>query len=113
MNMLITVLKPTESRASILGYDIIRQVSIVRRVIGVMPQECTADEDLTGHENIMLCADLYGISKDVAKRRAIELLELVELDTVQGQKGRNVLRWYVSKDNQRGKAYKVMPRNFS
>jgi ABC-2 type transport system ATP-binding protein len=45
----------------------------------VVPQEYTADEDLTGYENILLCADLYGIPKQVAKRRAVELLELVEL----------------------------------
>ncbi|MEM1708460.1 MAG: ATP-binding cassette domain-containing protein [Nitrososphaerota archaeon] len=79
INMLTTVLKPTEGRASVLGYDVVRQASMVRKVIGVVPQEYTADEDLTGYENIMLCADLYGIPKDVAKKRALELLELVEL----------------------------------
>ncbi|MEM3608138.1 MAG: ATP-binding cassette domain-containing protein [Candidatus Bathyarchaeia archaeon] len=79
INMLITVLKPTEGRASVLGYDIARQADEVRRVIGVVPQEYTADEDLTGYENIMLCADLYGIPREVARRRVSELLELVEL----------------------------------
>ncbi|MGB9727670.1 MAG: ATP-binding cassette domain-containing protein [Nitrososphaeria archaeon] len=79
INMLITILKPTEGKASILGYDIVKQANDVRRVIGVVPQEYTADEDLTGYENIMLCADLYGIPREVAKKRAIELLELVEL----------------------------------
>jgi len=79
INMLITVLKPTEGRASVLGYDITKQANEVRKVIGVVPQEYTADEDLTGHENIILCADLYGIPRDIAKKRALELLELVEL----------------------------------
>ncbi|MBS7660072.1 ATP-binding cassette domain-containing protein, partial [Candidatus Bathyarchaeota archaeon] len=79
INMLITVLKPTEGTASVLGYDIVKQANEVRKVIGVVPQEYTADEDLTGYENIMLCADLYGIPRDVAKKRALELLELVEL----------------------------------
>jgi ABC-2 type transport system ATP-binding protein len=51
----------------------------VRAVIGVVPQEYTADEDLTAMENIMLCADLYGIPRQVSKKRAMELLELVEL----------------------------------
>ena len=51
----------------------------VRNSIGVVPQEYTADEDLTGYENIILCADLYGIKRDVAKKRAQELLDLVEL----------------------------------
>ncbi|MEM3553129.1 MAG: ATP-binding cassette domain-containing protein, partial [Candidatus Bathyarchaeia archaeon] len=79
INMLITVLKPTEGKASVLGYDITRQADDVRRVIGVVPQEYTADEDLTGYENMMLCADLYGIPHRVAKKRVSELLKLVEL----------------------------------
>jgi ABC-2 type transport system ATP-binding protein len=79
INMLITVLKPTEGKASVLGFDIIKQANMVRKVIGVVPQEYTADEDLTGYENIILCADLYGIPREVSKKRALELLELVEL----------------------------------
>ena len=86
INMLITVLKPTEGTASVLGYDIVRQGSKVREVIGVVPQEYTADEDLTGYENIMLCADLYGIPREIAKKRAIELLELVELSKFKDKK---------------------------
>jgi ABC-2 type transport system ATP-binding protein len=51
----------------------------VRGSIGVVPQEYTADEDLTGIENILLCADLYGIPRAVSKKRAADLLNLVEL----------------------------------
>jgi len=79
INMLITVLKPTEGKASVLGYDIAKQAYNVRSVIGVVPQEYTADEDLTGYENIILCADLYGIPRETSKKRAVELLQLVEL----------------------------------
>ncbi|MEM3626684.1 MAG: ATP-binding cassette domain-containing protein [Candidatus Bathyarchaeia archaeon] len=79
INMLITVLKPTEGKASVLGYDVVKQANMVRKVIGVVPQEYTADEDLTGYENIILCADLYGIPREISKKRASELLELVEL----------------------------------
>ncbi|MEM3731769.1 MAG: ATP-binding cassette domain-containing protein [Candidatus Bathyarchaeia archaeon] len=86
INMLITVLKPTEGRASILGFDIVKQPNMVRKVIGVVPQEYTADEDLTGYENIILCADLYGIPREIAKKRALELLELVELTQFKDKK---------------------------
>jgi len=79
INMLITVLRPTEGTASVLGHDVVKQANEVRKVIGVVPQEYTADEDLTGYENIILCADLYGIPREVSKKRALELLELVEL----------------------------------
>ena len=79
INMLITILKPTEGTAYILGNDIAKQNTEVRNTIGVVPQEYTADEDLTGYENILLCADLYGIPREVSKKRALELLQLVEL----------------------------------
>jgi ABC-2 type transport system ATP-binding protein len=86
INMLITILKPTEGKASVLGFDVARQNNDVRNVIGVVPQEYTADEDLTGLENILLCSDLYGIPRRVAKERAAELLKLVELTDFKDKK---------------------------
>ena len=86
INMLITILKPTEGQASILGYDIAKQNNEVRYSIGLVPQEYTADEDLTGYENILLCADLYGISRKISEKRAADLLELVELTAFKDKK---------------------------
>ena len=86
INMLITVFKPTEGKASILGYDIAKQHDSVRYSIGVVPQEYTADEDLTGIENVLLCADLYGIPRNVSKKRAADLLDLVELTNFKDKK---------------------------
>jgi ABC-2 type transport system ATP-binding protein len=79
INMLITIMKPTEGKATILGSDIAKQSNEVRSSIGLVPQEYTADDDLTGYENILLCADLYGIPRSASKKRAGELLRLVEL----------------------------------
>jgi ABC-2 type transport system ATP-binding protein len=86
INMLITILKPTEGKASVLGFDIAKHPDAVRNVIGVVPQEYTADEDLTGLENILLCADLYGIPRNIAKERAMDLLKLVELTDFKDKK---------------------------
>ncbi|MBS7633565.1 ATP-binding cassette domain-containing protein [Candidatus Bathyarchaeota archaeon] len=86
INMLITILRPTAGKATVLGRDIIKEDSEVRSVIGVVPQEYTADEDLTGLENIFLCADMYGIPRKVAKERAEELLKLVELTDFKNKK---------------------------
>jgi ABC-2 type transport system ATP-binding protein len=86
INMLTTMLKPTEGRAAVCGHDIAKDSSEVRRSIGVVPQEYTADEDLTCYENIMLCADLYGIKRSVSKERAKELLTLVKLEDAKDRK---------------------------
>ncbi|MEM4141026.1 MAG: ATP-binding cassette domain-containing protein [Nitrososphaeria archaeon] len=80
INMLTTVLKPTSGTALVNGYDIVKQPKEVRQLIGVVPQEYTADEDLTGYENALLCADLYGIPRNVSKQRISELFKLVELE---------------------------------
>ena len=79
INMLTTILKPTSGNAVICGYDLAKSSAAVRRNIGVVPQESTADDDLTGFENVLLCADFYGISRRLSVPRARELLELVEL----------------------------------
>ena len=86
INMLITIMKPTEGKASILGCDIAKQSNEVRSSIGLVPQEYTADDDLTGYENILLCADLYGIPRETSKKRAAELLQLVELTEFKDKK---------------------------
>jgi ABC-2 type transport system ATP-binding protein len=86
INMLITILKPTEGKATILGSDIANESNEVRSSIGLVPQEYTADDDLTGVENILLCADLYGIPRATSKPRALELLQLVELTEFKDKK---------------------------
>jgi len=68
INMLTTVLKPTEGTAIVNGYEITKQPLKVRQSIGVVHQEYTADEDLTGWENLMLMASLYGLPREVAKK---------------------------------------------
>jgi ABC-2 type transport system ATP-binding protein len=79
INMLTTLLKPTSGNAVVCGYDIFKQPNEVRRNVGVVPQEYTADEDMTGLNNVLLCADLYGIPRSDSKPHAEELLKLVEL----------------------------------
>jgi ABC-2 type transport system ATP-binding protein len=86
INMLTTILRPTAGNATVCGHDLTKEQNAVRRSIGVVPQESTADEDLTGIENVLLCADFYGISRKVSRPRAQELLALVELTKYAGNK---------------------------
>jgi ABC-2 type transport system ATP-binding protein len=86
INMLTTLLRASGGTATINGLDIHRHPNEVRRVVGVVPQEYTADEDLTGLQNILLCADLYGIPRSNSKPHAMELLRLVELEEAADRK---------------------------
>ncbi len=86
INMLTTLYHSTSGTAKIFGYDNLKDPTKIRRIVGVVPQEYTADEDMTGSENITFCADLYGIPKKTSKPRALELLNLVGLDDVEKRK---------------------------
>jgi len=86
INMLTTLLRPTSGNAQVCGYNIFKQANEVRRNVGVVPQEYTADEDMTGKNNILLCADLYGIPRSDSKPHSEELLKLVELQDAANKK---------------------------
>ncbi|MEM1840609.1 MAG: ATP-binding cassette domain-containing protein [Nitrososphaerota archaeon] len=63
IKMLTTLLKPTEGEARICSYDVVRQPSQVRRVIGVVFQDPALDDRLTGWENLDFHARLYGMDR--------------------------------------------------
>ena len=86
INMLTTLLKPTSGKAVVCGFSIFKDANEVRRSVGVVPQEYTADEDMSGINNIILCADLYGMPRKDSKAHAKELLKLVELEDAANRK---------------------------
>ncbi len=86
INMLTTLLPPSGGHAIVCGYDVHKHANDVRRNVGIVPQEYTADEDMTGMQNIILCADLYGIPRSDSKPHAMELLKLVELQDAANRK---------------------------
>ncbi len=79
INMLITRIAPTSGTAVVAGYDIVRDSMNVRRSIGVVPQDLTADEDLTGRENLVMVGSFYDVPKSALHERIEKLLDLVDL----------------------------------
>ncbi|MDW5562031.1 MAG: ATP-binding cassette domain-containing protein [Methanomassiliicoccus sp.] len=80
INMLTTLLKPTGGKATIAGLDVAHQQDEVRKVIGLVPQDLTVDDELSGRENMYLQSDLYNVPRGEAKKRIEELLKLVNLE---------------------------------
>jgi len=80
INMLTTLLEPTEGTANVAGFDIVKQANDVRSSIGVTFQETTLDNELTGVQTLDYHARLYGMSKDQRQTKIAELLALVELE---------------------------------
>jgi ABC-2 type transport system ATP-binding protein len=61
IKMLTTLLPPSAGTATIAGYDIVQTAPEVRRRIGYVPQQLSADGSLSGYENLLLSARLYGV----------------------------------------------------
>ena len=79
ISMLTTLLDPTAGTAEIAGHNLASDASGVRKAIGVVQQDNTTDKHMTGFENLIFTARLQGVPMDLARKRAAELLELVEL----------------------------------
>lgn len=80
IRMLCTLLEPTGGRAEVNGYDVVRDAARVRQSLGtVLAGERSIYWKLTARENLEYFAALYHIPTAVAKRRAGELLERMEL----------------------------------
>ena len=79
IKMLTTLLAPSEGTAFVAGYDIVREPRQVRRKIGYVSQMLSADGDLTGYENLLISAKLYGISRAERKVRIARALEFMKL----------------------------------
>jgi len=79
ISMLCTLLRPTSGTARVNGFDIVKQQGEVRKSIGIVFQEPSLDNRLTGRENLEMHAGLYGVPKAERKKRIEEVLELVAL----------------------------------
>ena len=90
VRILSTILGPDSGHASVLGLDVVSQAEAVRRTIGLAGQYAAVDENLTGRENIHMVARLSHLSRKVAARRAVELLEEFGLTSA----GDRVLKTY-------------------
>jgi lipooligosaccharide transport system ATP-binding protein len=79
MRMIGCVSRPSGGTLRVLGMDPHRQGPAIRARLGVCPQLDSLDPELTVQENLVTYARFFGIPRRVAKARAAELLEFVQL----------------------------------
>jgi ABC-2 type transport system ATP-binding protein len=80
IRILTTLLKPTAGTATVLGHDVVREAKTVRQKVSLTGQYASVDEELTGHENLVLVGRLVGMPWRDAKERATEMLGAFGLD---------------------------------
>ncbi|MGH3463264.1 MAG: ATP-binding cassette domain-containing protein [Kribbellaceae bacterium] len=79
VRILGTLLRPDAGRATVGGYDVVRDPARVRELIGLTGQYASVDEDLSGRRNLVMLGRLLGMPRVAARERAAELLDRFEL----------------------------------
>ena len=78
--MLTTLVPPASGTATVNGFDIVKEPDRVRKSIGIVFQDPSSDETLTGYENLELHGLLYDMPSDLREQRINEVLALVGLE---------------------------------
>ena len=77
--ILSTLVRPDSGRATVAGFDVVREPRALKRVIGLSGQNAAVDEHLTGFENLDMVGRLYHLGRTRSRERAEELLEQFDL----------------------------------
>jgi ABC-2 type transport system ATP-binding protein len=86
IKMLTTLLPPTSGTAIVAGFDVVRRPADVRSNIGYVAQALSADGDLTGYENLLISAKLYGIRGKEREARITGALDFMRLSEAAGRR---------------------------
>jgi ABC-2 type transport system ATP-binding protein len=79
VRILATLLKPDAGRATVAGFDVVKQAQELRHHIGLSGQYAAVDENLTARENLWMVGRLYQLPSAEARKRGDELLEQFDL----------------------------------
>ncbi|WP_326951377.1 ATP-binding cassette domain-containing protein [Amycolatopsis sp. NBC_01307] len=85
LRMITTLLPTGPGRITVCGLDVARRKMAVRRLIGYVPQQLSADGALTGRENVALFARLFDVPR---ARRAEEVGRALDLVGLTGDADR-------------------------
>jgi ABC-type multidrug transport system ATPase subunit len=90
MLLLATLLHPSRGSARVMGHDVTRERSVVRRHLGLVFQEASVDGLLTVEENLLFAARLVGLSGRTARRAVGEALDRTGLGSRASQPARQL-----------------------
>lgn len=90
IQMLCGLVKPTSGTGFILGHNLIKETSQVKKVIAVSPQETAIAPNLTVYENLELMAGLNGFTKVDIKRKVDEMISRFSLAPFSKQRSKDL-----------------------
>ncbi len=80
ISILSTILSASSGKAFVFGHDVGSEQDAVRKRIGIVFQDPSLDDELTGEENLDFHGRLYGMNRSVRRERVDEVMSLVDLD---------------------------------
>jgi ABC-2 type transport system ATP-binding protein len=85
MRILTTQLRPTAGEAHVFGLNVVREESKVRRLISYVPQEISVWTDISGYENLLIYAKIFGVPSSEREKIIDEALENMGLSEVKNE----------------------------
>lgn len=86
VRLLNGILKPTKGMLKIFGKEVMENLEEVHRLCGVMTDSAHSYEQLTGEENLVFFARLYGMDKAQAVKEALRVMELFQIADAKDKK---------------------------
>lgn len=86
VKLLNGMIAPTGGRCSVMGYDPAREPEKVHAVSGVLTEHARMYDHMTGLENLVFYGEIFGISREEGRKRAVSLIEKLELEEAADRK---------------------------
>ena len=109
IRMVATLLQPDRGTLRVCGHDVVREPMAVRRMIGLAGQSAAVEEMMTGRENVVMVARLYGQSAGSRRQNAERILELMDLTDAADRLVPHVLGRHAAAARPRGEPGRLAP----
>lgn len=79
LKMLVGLIEPSAGSIRIAGYDAVRDGTKVKEILGFLPEESPAYEDMSIEDYLLFFAEIFGIERKIAEERIYRLLNSLKL----------------------------------
>jgi ABC-2 type transport system ATP-binding protein len=90
IRMLAAIMQPSAGRATVAGFDTVKQAEAIKQRIGYMAQQFNLYSDLTVLENLDFYADVFGVRGQARQERTERLLRFAQLTEFTGRRAGNL-----------------------
>ena len=109
IRMVATLIAPDRGTLVVNGHDVVREPMAVRRMIGLAGQSAAVEEMMTGRENLVMVARLYGQGRAQAVASATRILEQMDLVEAADRQRQDLFRRHATAARPRGEPRRLAP----